>query len=96
MMDVEIDYARMGERKMEHIKAEHARVVDLIAEGVVVCEWRKANNLGVIVLWDCRDHNHLRETLASLPLAPFFSKIDIQPLVDHPLFPNGRPPEKKA
>lgn len=89
-LDVDIDYARMGEGKAELLKAEHARVKALIEEGVVIVEWLKANGLGVLCIWSCRDHAHLRELLSSLPLTPYLTKIDVQPLVDHPLFPGGR------
>ncbi|MGO9774833.1 MAG: muconolactone Delta-isomerase family protein [Roseiarcus sp.] len=89
-LDVDIDYARMGSDKGAIRAAEHARVKDLVAEGVVVCEWLKANGLGILAIWDCRDHAHLRDLLASLPMTPYLSQIEIEPCVDHPLFPEGR------
>ena len=47
LLDVEIDYQRMGNRLGEIRAAEHARVRELIAEGVVIAEWLKASGRGV-------------------------------------------------
>lgn len=91
LLDVEIDYARMGDRLPEIRTAEHNRVKDLIAEGVVVVEWLKANGRGVFAIWDCPSHEALRKVIASVPMAPYLSRVDLQPLTEHPLFPGGRP-----
>lgn len=90
LIDVEIDYARMGEDRDDLIAAEHGRTRELVEEGVAVIEWRKASGRGVVAVWDCRDHAHLNELLRSLPLSPFLSKTEIMPLVPHPLWPDGR------
>jgi muconolactone delta-isomerase len=90
LLDVEIDYARMGDKLAEVRAAEHARVQDLIAEGVVVVEWLKANGRGIYAVWDCPSHDALKKTIASVPMAPFLSKVDLVPLTEHPLFPGGR------
>jgi muconolactone delta-isomerase len=90
-LDVDIDYGAMGERKAELLQAEHARVAELIRQGVVLCEWRKANGRGILAVWDCRSNEHLRELIASVPLAPYLSRVELVPLVDHPLFPGGLP-----
>jgi len=90
LLDVEIDYARMGERLQEIRAAEHARVKELIAEGVVVVEWLKANSRGIYAIWDCPSHEALKKAIASVPMAPYLSKVDLVPLTEHPLFPGGR------
>lgn len=90
LLDVEIDYARMGDRVAEIRAAEHARVKELIAEGVVVVEWLKSSGRGVYAIWDCPSNDALRQAIASVPMAPYLSRVDIQPLSEHPLFPGGR------
>lgn len=91
LLDIEIDYARMGDRVAEIRAAEHARVKELIAEGTVVVEWLKANGRGVYAVWDCPSHDALRRAIASVPMAPYLTKVDLHPLTEHPLFPRGRP-----
>jgi muconolactone delta-isomerase len=63
---------------------------------VVLCEWRKASGRGVVAVWNCRSHEHVRELITGLPLAPFLTRIDIVPLVEHPLFPGGLPPGARS
>ena len=91
LLDVEIDYARMGERVAELRAAEHARVKELITEGVVLVEWLKANGRGVFAIWDCPSHEAIRRVIASVPMAPYLTKADLHPLIEHPLFPGGLP-----
>jgi len=90
LLDVEIDYHRMGDRLSEIRAAEHARVKELIAEGVVVVEWLKASGRGIYAIWDCPSHEALKKAIAGVPMAPFLSKVDLHPLTEHPLFPGGR------
>lgn len=90
LLDVEIDYATMGDQVAQLRAAEHARVTDLIAQGVVVVEWLKASGRGIFAVWDCPSHEALRRTIASVPMAPYLSRVDVHPLTEHPLFPAGR------
>ncbi len=90
LLDVDIDYARLGDRLDTIRAAEHARVRELIAEGVVLAEWLKANGRGVFAVWDCPSHDALRRAIASVPMAPYLSRVDLHPLTEHPLFPGGR------
>lgn len=90
LLDVEIDYARMGDHVAELRAAEHAHVADLVREGVVVVEWLKASGRGVFAVWDCPSHDALRRTIASVPMAPYLSRVEVVPLTEHPLFPGGR------
>lgn len=90
LLDVDIDYARLGDRLDAVRAAEHARVRELIAEGVVLAEWLKANGRGIFAVWDCPSHEALRRAIASVPMAPYLSRVDLHPLTEHPLFPGGR------
>ncbi|MFN9281426.1 MAG: muconolactone Delta-isomerase family protein [Betaproteobacteria bacterium] len=90
LLDVEIDYSRMGERIAELREAEHARVGELVREGVVLVEWLKASGRGVFAVWDCPSHEALRRTIASMPMASYLGKVELHPLTEHPLFPGGR------
>jgi muconolactone delta-isomerase len=90
MLDVEIDYTRMGDRIAEVRASEHARVKELIVEGVVVVEWLKANGRGVYAVWDCPSHEALKKVISTVPMAPYLTKVDLHPLTEHPLFPGGR------
>lgn len=89
MIDVEIDYARMGDQRDALLAAEHAHVRNLVADGIVKVEWRKASGRGVVVIWECRDLDHLNEIIAGIPLAPYLSKTDVTALAPHPLWPDG-------
>lgn len=96
LLDVEIDYGRMGDRVAAIRAAEHARVQELVGEGVVVVEWLKASGRGVYAVWDCPSHEALRALIASVPMAPYLSKVELVPLTEHPLFPGGRPLPRAA
>jgi muconolactone delta-isomerase len=89
-IDVEIDYAALGEAKEVILKAEWARTQELIERGVAIGEWREANGRGVIAVWDCAGHDEVNEILRGIPLAPYLNKVEVTPLVDHPLWPRGR------
>jgi muconolactone delta-isomerase len=90
LLNVEIDYTRMGDRLSEIRAAEHAHVKELITQGVVVVEWLKADRTGVFAIWDCDSEAHARALAASVPMAPYLSRLDLHPLAEHPLFPGGR------
>lgn len=91
LLDVEIDYSRMGDRVAEIRAAEHARVRELMAAGTVMVEWLKPSGRGVFAVWDCPSHEDLRKAIASVPMAPYLSRVEVHPLAEHPLFPGGRP-----
>ena len=89
-IDADIDYAALGEAKEAILEAEWARTLELIERGVAIGEWRKASGRGVVAVWDCASHDELTELLRSIPLAPYLTKVEVTPLVDHPLWPRGR------
>lgn len=91
-IDVEIDYGKLGDQRDEILRAEWARTHELIEEGIAVAEWRKASGRGVIAVWDVASHEALNQLLRSLPIAPWLSRIEATPLVEHPLWPKGRLP----
>jgi muconolactone delta-isomerase len=90
LLDVDIDYAALGDRKAEILEAEWAATERLIERNVAVAEWRKASGTGVIAVWDCASRAELSELLRSIPLADYLRNVAVTPLVDHPLWPNGR------
>ena len=75
LLDVEIDYARIGDKLAEVRAAEHVRVKELISQGVVLVEWLKANGRGIYAIWDCESHDALKAAIASVPMAPYLSKV---------------------
>jgi len=89
-IDVEIDYAALGDARERILKDEWRRTQELIDQGVALAEWRKASGRGVIAVWDCASHDEVNELLRGLPLSPYLTRIDVTPLVDHPLWPKGR------
>lgn len=89
-IDVDIDYTALGDAKDAVLKAEWVRTQELIERGVAIGEWRKASGRGVIAIWDCASHEQLNEILLGIPLAPYLSKVEVTPLVDHPSWPRGR------
>ena len=96
LLDVDIDYVRMGDRLQDIRAAEHARVGELMALGIVKAEWLKANGRGVFAVWNCESHEQLRQMIAAIPMSPYLSRIDVHPLTEHPLFPGGLPPPADA
>jgi muconolactone delta-isomerase len=90
LIDAEINYDAMGERRDQILAAEHARTRELLDQGIAVAEWRKASGRGVVAVWDCDGHPTLNALLRDLPLAPFLTRVDVVPLVPHPLWPDGR------
>jgi muconolactone delta-isomerase len=90
LLDVDIDYALMGDEIQEIWRAEHLMVAELIAQGVVIVEWLKANGRGVYAIWDCASHSEIKRVISSVPMAPYLTKVELIPLTEHPLFPGGR------
>lgn len=91
-IEVDIDYAALGDRREAVLKAEWARTEELIGRGVAVGEWRKADGQGVIAVWDCASHDELNALLRGLPLTPYFKRVEVKALIEHPLWPKGRLP----
>ena len=96
LLDVEIDYRPMGDRLQAIRAAEHARVQELMAQGVVRVEWLKADRSGVFAIWECENEAHARALADSVPMAPYLRRVDLHPLAEHPLFPGGRSAPRAA
>lgn len=90
MIEAEIEYVALGERREEILRAEHARTKSLYEEGVAVAEWRIASGSGVVALWDCDSDEQLNEILRGLPIARYIRRTQVTPLIPHPLWPDGR------
>ena len=91
-IDVDIDYGALGDSRDAILKAEWDRTAALKEEGVVIAEYRRADAMGVIAVWNCRSHDHLAGLLRDLPIYPYLADIRVVPLVDHPLFPHPPAP----
>jgi len=89
-LDVEIDYPALGERREQILRAEWAKTQELIDRGIAIAEWRKASARGVIAVWDVASHDELNALIRSLPLSPWLTRVEVTPLVEHPLWPGGR------
>ena len=87
LIDVDIDYGRMGQDREHLLQEELKRSKELYEKGVVKKVWRKANARGAVSVWDIPDLEFLRETLATMPFYPYFADIRLTPLLAHPLFP---------
>lgn len=89
-IDVEIDYGALGARRDEILRAEWNKTAELIKRGIALAEWRKASGRGVIAVWDCASHEELNDILRGLPIGPYLTRVDVVPMVEHPLWPKGR------
>ena len=90
MIEAEIDYAALGDKRDEVLASEHARTKKLHEEGIAIAEWRIASGAGVVAVWDCESHEKLNELLRGLPIARYISRTQVTPLIPHPLWPDGR------
>jgi muconolactone delta-isomerase len=89
-IEADIDYPALGDRRDAVLRAEWAVTERLIADGVALGEWRKADGSGVIAVWDVADRAALDSMLAGLPIGRYFARLAVTELREHPLFPAGR------
>ena len=90
LVEFHLDPGRLGDQAEKILKREYARTAELVASGLVIGEWRRADGRGAVAVWDCSDHDALNETLRGLPIWPHLSDVEVTPLIDHPSFPGGR------
>jgi len=64
-VSVDVDYAGLGDRRDAILRQEWEKTRDLIAAGVILGAWRKANGRGVIEVWDCLSNEALKNLLTS-------------------------------
>jgi muconolactone D-isomerase len=87
LIDVDIDYGKLGSDPDRILKEEWKRSKELHESGILLRIWRKANAKGAIAVWDVPDTEALRENIVKMPLYPYFTDIKVMPLVPHPQFP---------
>ncbi len=93
LIDIDIDYARLGEHGQQMLEEESKVSKRLFSEGINLRIWRKANAMGVVVIARHPDHQSLHDTLRGMPLFPFFKDIRVTPLVPHPKYPQFAEPD---
>jgi muconolactone delta-isomerase len=89
-IEADIDYAALGDRRDGLLRAEWAATERLIADGAAIGDWRKADGSGIIAVWDLPDRVTLDAILSGLPPAPYFARLLVTELREHPLLPAGR------
>lgn len=87
LLDVDIDYARLGDQLQAILPEEWAQTQALVESGRMLGIWRKANAKGVIAIWNMPDHDAVNDQIRKMPLYPYMTNIDITPLVAHPRYP---------
>lgn len=90
-LDADIEYGRLGPERDRILAAERERSKALLAQGIMLGGYRKANAKGVIAFWDCPSHDALRENVLAMPLYPYFSDLRVTPLTVHPIFKTALP-----
>ena len=63
---------------------ENARAAELIAEGTMQGIWRIVGRIANNSLWKADTLEILHDKVSSLPMFPYM-KIDVTPLINHPL-----------
>lgn len=92
LIDIDIDYARLGD-KLDQVLEEESKISRRLFEsGINLAIWRKANAKGVIVIADHPSHDSLYQTLRNMPLYGYFTDIRVTPLVPHPKYPQFAKP----
>jgi muconolactone D-isomerase len=87
LLDVEIDYSRLGEKRDQILQAEWKLTQELYERGILLGAWRKANARGVTEIWNCASHEEVNNLIRSIPLYPYLTRVEILPLLAHPGFP---------
>jgi len=85
-LDVDIEYGRIGAERDRLLAEERERSKALLAQGIMLSGYRRADARGVIAFWDCPSNDELRDTVLGMPLAPYFSALRLTPLTVHPIF----------
>jgi muconolactone D-isomerase len=63
---------------------ENARAAELIAEGTMQGIWRIVGRIANNSLWKADTLEILHDKVSSLPMFPYM-KIDVTPLINHPM-----------
>ncbi len=86
LLDVEIDYSRLGEKRDQILQEEWKLTQELYERGILLGAWRKANAGGVIEIWNCSSHEEVSNLIKSVPLYPYLTRVQLLPLLAHPGF----------
>ena len=63
---------------------ENARAAELIAEGTMQGIWRIVGRIAINSLWKADTLEILHDKVSSMPMFPYM-KIDVTPLINHPM-----------
>ena len=78
--------AQCGDREAV-MAAESARANEVKAEGRLLGIWRRADCGGSAFIVEADSHDTLNADLSSLPTFPYFTAIEVTPIVAHPAHP---------
>ncbi len=87
LLNVDLDYSQITEPLEEIFPREWEQTTSMVASGKMLGIWRKANAKGVVAIWNMDSHEEVMEQIRKMPLYKYMSKIDLEPLVAHPRFP---------
>lgn len=93
MIDIDYRAGLFADQADTLIPVEHAYLRDLHERGTLRYMWRKANGQGGFFIIDAPDHDTVRDIVTKFPVFPYFTGINVLPLVCHPLFPQFGPPK---
>ncbi len=88
LIEVDIDYARMGEARENLIAQEWKRSNELYEVGIMLRIWRRADAMGVVAVWNCPSHEEVSTNIRKMPMYPYFTNLKLTPLLPHPSFPH--------
>ena len=86
-LDIETLRCAQGDKRESLLAEEWKRSRELYDTGIMLRIWRKANARGVVAVWNCTSHDELQDNIVNMPLYPYFTNIEITPLLPHPRFP---------
>jgi muconolactone D-isomerase len=87
LVDVTFNFNSLGDKAQELFKAEWKVEEELLAKGQFVGIWRKANGMGTMFILDVPTNEALGNQVRAMPLYPFFTNVNVTPLISHPNFP---------
>lgn len=87
LVDVTFNFSALGDKAQQLVRAEWDVEEELLAKRQFVGIWRKANGMGTQFILDMPNHEALGNQVRAMPLYPFFTDVQITPLIAHPNFP---------
>ena len=87
LLDVTIDYNQITEPLDKILPLEWEQTKAMAENGSLLGIWRKASAKGVIAIWNMESHEDVSEQIRKMPLYPYMSDIQIEPLIAHPKYP---------